>query len=187
LNREQIVRVALDIADRDGLEALTMRRLAKALARSPMALYYYVSDRDDLLKGIAELLNDEVEPPSALDWSGYAEQCAWGLFRLATAHPKVVPSIVASTSLVGPSPIVPHIGGVVERLIVAGLSEEAAELAVVTLWDFATGAIIAQLVGRPTLGIASPDPEAEFRLGIEIVLSGMAARLFAGHAARSGD
>ena len=67
LSRDDIVRAALELADSEGLDGLTMRRLGAVLGRSPMGLYYYVSDREDLLRGIYELLNSELSPPSALE------------------------------------------------------------------------------------------------------------------------
>lgn len=186
MNRDDIVRAALELADRDGLDGLTMRRLGALLGRSPMALYYYVSDRDDLLRGIYELLNAEIDPPSAQDWYGYAEQCAWGLFHLAQAHPKVIPTVIATPGPAGPSQIAPHISGLVDRLVAAGLLAATAPLVVAAIWDFATGAIISQLAGRPELGTGSSDPEVEFRVGLKIVLAGVAGELPSGQAARVG-
>ena len=49
LSLERIVRTAIEIADRDGLEAVTMRRLAQALGVAPMALYTYVPGKAELL------------------------------------------------------------------------------------------------------------------------------------------
>ena len=187
LSRDDIVRAALELADSEGLDGLTMRRLGAALGRSPMGLYYYVSDRDDLLRGIYELLNSELSPPSADDWRGYAEECAWGLFNLAQAHPKIMPTVIATPGPSGPSQVAPHIHGLVDRLVVAGLPASKAPLVVATIWDFATGAVISQLAGRPDLGITSPDAEAEFRVGLGLVLAGVAVELASGgQAARAG-
>jgi AcrR family transcriptional regulator len=49
LSTERIVRSAIAIADRDGLEAVTMRRLAESLGVRPMALYTYVPGKRELL------------------------------------------------------------------------------------------------------------------------------------------
>ena len=49
LSVERIVRAAIAIADRDGLEAVTMRRLADSLGVRPMALYTYVPGKSELL------------------------------------------------------------------------------------------------------------------------------------------
>ncbi|KUF18946.1 TetR/AcrR family transcriptional regulator [Streptomyces silvensis] len=54
LSRDVIVRAGLDILDRDGLEALTMRSVAKALDTGPASLYVYVANRDDLLAAMLD-------------------------------------------------------------------------------------------------------------------------------------
>jgi AcrR family transcriptional regulator len=56
LSREQIVAAAVAIADREGVESLSMRRVAAALGAGTMSLYRYVSSKDDLL----DLILDEV-------------------------------------------------------------------------------------------------------------------------------
>lgn len=63
---EQIVaRAALDLLDREGLDGLTMRRLAAELEVSPMTLYSYVADREALLDTVAQTLYAQVDVPAA--------------------------------------------------------------------------------------------------------------------------
>ncbi|MFJ1805351.1 MULTISPECIES: TetR/AcrR family transcriptional regulator C-terminal domain-containing protein [unclassified Streptomyces] len=54
LSREAIVRTGLAILDRDGLDALTMRRVAKELDTGPASLYVYVANRDDLMAAMLD-------------------------------------------------------------------------------------------------------------------------------------
>jgi AcrR family transcriptional regulator len=61
LSRERILAGALELVDQDGLEALTMRRLADALKVDPMSLYNHVESKDDLLDGLTETLWREFE------------------------------------------------------------------------------------------------------------------------------
>jgi AcrR family transcriptional regulator len=62
---EQIVaRAALDLLDRDGLEGLTMRRLAADLDVSPMTLYSYVADREALLDTVAQTVYAQIQCPA---------------------------------------------------------------------------------------------------------------------------
>src|SRR3954453_8973113 len=49
LGREQIVRAAMEIADAEGLEAISMRRVAAGLGAGTMSLYWYVAGKDELL------------------------------------------------------------------------------------------------------------------------------------------
>ena len=49
LSREALVEAAMALADREGLDALTIRRLAGEIGVTPMALYWHVKDKDELL------------------------------------------------------------------------------------------------------------------------------------------
>jgi AcrR family transcriptional regulator len=63
LSRERVLRTAMKIADHEGLEALSMRRLASEVGVEAMSLYYYVKGKDEILSGIVELAISEIEPP----------------------------------------------------------------------------------------------------------------------------
>src|SRR3954453_13520802 len=65
LTRDRILRAALVLIDRDGLDALTMRALGAALGVEGMALYRHVGSKERLLDGIAELLVSELGRPPA--------------------------------------------------------------------------------------------------------------------------
>jgi len=69
LTRERIVKVALEIVDRDGLKALSMRRLGSELGTDPMAVYYHIPNKEALLDGIVEAvmadIDISVDDPSA--------------------------------------------------------------------------------------------------------------------------
>jgi|SRR6516225_9367213 len=64
LSREVLVRRALAVADREGLDAVTIRRVAGDCGVTPMALYWYFRDKEQLLAGIAEYLFEQVQMPS---------------------------------------------------------------------------------------------------------------------------
>jgi TetR/AcrR family tetracycline transcriptional repressor len=61
LTRERIVRSALEIVDRDGLRALSMRRLGAELGVDPMAAYYHVPNKEALLDAIVEAVMAEID------------------------------------------------------------------------------------------------------------------------------
>jgi AcrR family transcriptional regulator len=63
LNRDRVLRVAIELADRNGIEALSMRKLGQELGVDAMALYRHVRSKDDLFDGIAELIVGEIERP----------------------------------------------------------------------------------------------------------------------------
>lgn len=54
LSRELVLERAMDLADREGLESLTMRSLAVALGVKPMSLYYYVAKKSEILDGLVD-------------------------------------------------------------------------------------------------------------------------------------
>jgi AcrR family transcriptional regulator len=69
LSRERVLRAAVELADRDGLDAVSMRGLANHLGVVPMALYKHVRDKDELLEGMVDAVLAEVPPTDArLGW-----------------------------------------------------------------------------------------------------------------------
>ncbi|MEH0510047.1 TetR/AcrR family transcriptional regulator C-terminal domain-containing protein [Streptomyces sp. B21-106] len=63
LSRDAVVRTGLRILDRDGLDALTMRRVAKELDTGPASLYVYVANRDDLMAAMLDAALAQVPLP----------------------------------------------------------------------------------------------------------------------------
>jgi AcrR family transcriptional regulator len=69
LSRERVLRGAVAIADENGIAALTMRSLAQELGVKPMALYYHVANKAQILDGIVDLVFSEIELPHPdSDW-----------------------------------------------------------------------------------------------------------------------
>jgi AcrR family transcriptional regulator len=76
LSKERIIEGALEVISRQGVATLTMRRLAGALEVSPMAPYYYVENKDELIRlvGDAVLSKVAVPPPAAGTWDARLEE-----------------------------------------------------------------------------------------------------------------
>jgi AcrR family transcriptional regulator len=69
LSKERVLRAAIDLADADGIEALSMRRLAKKLGVEAMSLYNHVANKDEILAGIIDAVASEIDLPSdEPDW-----------------------------------------------------------------------------------------------------------------------
>jgi len=64
LNRERVLETAIRLADEDGLEKLSMRRLGEGLGVEAMSLYNHVSNKEDLINGMIDTLYGEIELPS---------------------------------------------------------------------------------------------------------------------------
>jgi AcrR family transcriptional regulator len=101
LTAPRIIRAAMAIADREGLEALSMRRVAAELDATPMALYNHVAGKDELLDGIAGEMLKEIDL-SALDpsdWAG-AIKTGYGEFRrVLLAHPNLLQVMQRKTNI----------------------------------------------------------------------------------------
>ena len=67
LSRERVLRAAVELADREGIEAMSMRRLGQELGVDAMAIYRHVRDKDDLLDGVVEIVVGEIDRPAPLD------------------------------------------------------------------------------------------------------------------------
>ena len=97
LDRGVIVQAAIRFIDRDGAQTLTMRALAHDLGVGPMALYRYVSGREDLLEAVvAELLQGvrhDLDEELAETWQGYLQTLAHAVRRIAVDHAPAFPLV----------------------------------------------------------------------------------------------
>ena len=95
ITRDMVLAAALEIMDRDGADALSMRGLARALGRDPMILYRHAPNKAALLDGVAEtiLASSTSTPPTPTGPPSCAPSPA-DYRALALAHPHVVPLLV---------------------------------------------------------------------------------------------
>jgi len=95
ITRGAVLAAALDIIGRDGADALSMRRRARALGRDPMILYRHAPDKAALLDGVAETVLAQLRVDSAdPDWAAQLRAVARRFRALALVHPPVVPLLV---------------------------------------------------------------------------------------------
>lgn len=89
LSLDRIVAAAVEIADRDGLAALSMARLAQEFGSAPMSLYRHVANKHDLLLYMQDAAPG---PPPELPagWRAGLEAWAWALHKVYLAHPWVL-------------------------------------------------------------------------------------------------
>jgi AcrR family transcriptional regulator len=97
LDRDRILAAALRLMDADGLDALTMRRLAAELHVEAMSLYYHVPGKAVLLEGLAETVLGEIRLPRADggDPAQATRSVARALRANALAHPNAIPLLGA--------------------------------------------------------------------------------------------
>ncbi|MFD3456218.1 TetR/AcrR family transcriptional regulator [Streptomyces sp. NPDC058691] len=145
LSREAIADGAVTLADAEGLEAVTIRRLAKDHGVSPMALYWHFKDKDLLLDGIADRLFNDVDlpPVSADPWPEQLRGVLEALLAALRPHPAVA-GLVTSRSLISEAGL-----NIAERTLShlrqAGFSpEQAAELG-----GYLLGAVVTLVTSEP--------------------------------------
>jgi AcrR family transcriptional regulator len=103
LSRERILRAALHLADEGGLEALSMRKLAQALGVKAMSLYNHVTNKDDMIDGIVDIVVAEIEVPSlAENWKTAMRRRAIAAYGVLLCHPWATMAIVSRIN-VGPA------------------------------------------------------------------------------------
>jgi AcrR family transcriptional regulator len=69
LNRDRVLRAAVELVDESGLEALSMRRLAKELGVEAMSLYNHVANKGEILDGIIDVVVGEIDlAPAGVEW-----------------------------------------------------------------------------------------------------------------------
>ncbi|MFI1378580.1 TetR/AcrR family transcriptional regulator [Embleya sp. NPDC020886] len=102
LSPDRIAEVAVGVADAEGIEAVTMRRLATELGVAPMAAYRYVSGKDDLLELMVDRVYGELTAPEAgAGWRATLRGLATDTRDVVLRHPWLVqlPSARAAISL----------------------------------------------------------------------------------------
>ncbi|MGH2472608.1 MAG: TetR/AcrR family transcriptional regulator C-terminal domain-containing protein [Candidatus Limnocylindria bacterium] len=83
-----MLRAAVELADKGGIESLSMRKLAQELGVEAMSLYNHVQNKEDLLDGIVDVVVGEIEvPPGATDWKTSLRQTVLSARGVLLRHP----------------------------------------------------------------------------------------------------
>jgi AcrR family transcriptional regulator len=103
LNKELVLRTAVDLAARDGIESLTMRKLADELGAGAMSLYHYVPNKEELVDGMVDIVFGEIElPPTDVDWKTAMRRRAISTREVLNRHRWAV-GVMESRALPGPA------------------------------------------------------------------------------------
>ena len=200
LSRRRVLEAAVRFVDREGLEALTMRKLGAELGVEAMSLYNHVPNKSALLDGMVEVLLGELEvPPETYGWEERIREGYGAFRRLAHEHPNVFPLLVNR-----PPETMDGVWLVEEFLRTleeAGFGKETALHAFRALSSYTFGYAMAEIRGfalepdGSRLGAHRLSPEdfprlcelkpllenmdhnAEFEFGLDLVLTGLRAKL----------
>ena len=103
LSRDAVLEAAITFADERGLETLSMRKLAEGLGVEAMSLYNHVTNKDDLLDGMIDVVVGEILPPSSgADWKQAMRRRAISAHEMLLRHPWASMLIVSRIN-VGPA------------------------------------------------------------------------------------
>ncbi|GAA1383444.1 GntR family transcriptional regulator [Kitasatospora putterlickiae] len=99
LTVERIVRAGIVVADAEGLDALSMRRVATELGTGTMSLYRHVASKDDLVTLMVEAAMADVPLPDspARDWRHGLERAAYRDWELYHRHPWILSRVMVTT------------------------------------------------------------------------------------------
>ena len=138
MSRTRILETGVAVADRDGIDALSMRKLATQLGVDPMSLYNHVRDKDDLLDGMVDLVIGEIEPAiDDSDWRSSLRRTILGARATLLRHPWA-PRVIESRRDASPAAMAYYdaVLGILRR---GGFSVEIAHHALHTLGSRALG------------------------------------------------
>jgi len=199
LSRERILRTALAIVDREGLDAISMRRVGEELGVEAMSLYNHVRNKAAILDGIFETVLTELPAAKrSASWQAALRDRARALRTVLRAHPNALP-IFATRPAVTPASIA-HVEAVLDILRTAGFAGDDALSAMQVLVAFVVGHTVAGYSPRrpdeeshapyhrlseerfPRVReaaglLAAHDVEKEFDFGFDVMVAGLEKRL----------
>jgi AcrR family transcriptional regulator len=157
LTRERVLQTAMGIADQEGLDSLTMRRLGQKLGVEAMSLYNHVANKDDLLDGMVDIAFSEIDLSSnGADWKAIMRRRAMSAREMLARHPWAV-GLMESRATAGPANLRHH-DSVVGSLRKAGFSIEMAAHAYSLMDSYIYGFALQQM--NMPVGARKQDPEA---------------------------
>ncbi|WP_242625538.1 TetR family transcriptional regulator [Streptomyces sp. BK022] len=147
LTEDGIYDVALRLIEADGVEALTMRKLATALNANPMSLYHHVPNKEAVLQGAAARVGSRfsMRDPEDLPWQDRLRHMLIALRELALEHPKLMTYCLGRAEYIQPGDS--FWLDLTEVLAAAGLPAEEIPRVAATLCATLTGLMISELTG----------------------------------------
>src|SRR5687767_1168595 len=202
LTRERVLAAAIGLADRDGIDALSMRKLGQALGVEAMSLYNHVKNKDDILDGIVDMVVIKFELPQlGTDWKAAIRRTAMTAHEVLVQHPWAA-SLMLSPARMS-SARLRYMEGILGSLRQGGFSAEMthhayhaldSHISGFTLWQVhfqfdpkEADDIAANFLGRlgpdtypyllehagEHMKESRPGDEGEFAFGLDLILDGL--------------
>ncbi|MDH4111711.1 MAG: TetR/AcrR family transcriptional regulator [Actinomycetota bacterium] len=162
LTKGRVLQAAVDLCDRDGLGALTMRRLGTELGVEAMSLYKHVTNKEEILDGIVEVVVGEIAIPSAgSDWKQAMRRRARSAREVLSRHSWAIGLLEARGST-GPSAL-RYLDTILGNLRSAGFSIEHAAHAFWLLDCYVYGQVIQETAMRLSTSKEMTEPAGSTR------------------------
>ncbi len=144
LDRDQVLRAAIRLAEEGGLDAVSMRKLGQALRVEAMSLYKHVANKDDILNGIVDLVMSDFEVPAReVDWKTAIRRSAISAHQALLRHPWAG-SLIESRPTAGPARL-RYLDAVIGVLSAAGFPMPLAIRAIMALDSYTYGFALQEL------------------------------------------
>ncbi len=144
LSRDRVVAAGVELADQEGIEALSMRKLAQSLGVEAMSLYHHVANKDELLDGMVDVVFSEVHLPAAAGpWRAELQARCDSLRTVLLRHPWAV-GLLDSRRSPGMASLGHH-DAVIGCLLGGGFTIRRAAHAFATLDAFVYGFVLQEL------------------------------------------
>ena len=126
LSRSRILYAAINLADKTDIASLSMRKIAQELGVQAMSLYNHVSDKEDILDGIVDIVAGEIELPNIDgDWQEAMRQRATSAREVLLRHPWAA-MLMMSRINIGPA-MLRYVDATIGSLREAGFSYKQAD------------------------------------------------------------
>lgn len=203
LSRAEIITAAIDLAESDGLEKLSLHRIAAAVGVTTTSLYHHISDKADVLDAMADHILGSVVLPDVdtMEWPDAVRATSYAVRAAAMQHPHCAP-LVLVRRLKAPA-LLPIVDVTLRTLRQAGLDPASAVHVMRVHIAFLVGALLRESgtvtygsaatvladphvdllsVGLPAVAesaaeLASCDHDAEFEFGLDLLVSSVRQRL----------
>lgn len=164
LSREAILDVALHVVDTEGVEAMTMRRLATELGVNPMSIYHHLPSKAAVLAGLVDRVFAGVDPPvnDGGTWQDQLRRAADAYRATLRAHPNLALQILGDTATVA-TIVVTTAEPFYAALERAGLAPRTIVEAADTMVDFVHGFVLGEAANASSTFDVAPDLVARVR------------------------
>jgi TetR/AcrR family transcriptional regulator, tetracycline repressor protein len=157
LTRAKVLSAAMTLVDAEGIERLSMRRLAAVLDVQAMSLYNHVSSKADILDGIVEHAFGQVElPDTELAWPEQVRALASSMYRVLSRHPSVPVALVTDQANPSSARALRPYDRLAGAIYQAGFSDRQAIRALNAITGLVLGSLLLSTAGFTS----SPDEHA---------------------------